>query len=441
MKPPGLSLLNMADDENAPIRGKAEFVASSWTGFGQVPPTTIFFLDGRPINQPGSQAQLSMDSERLFDGYHELRAVAYASDTIRHQGFDTRNFITRNRNRGVELGGYTNRQAVDFYHPVTFEIKAEGAPREVAIIAQERVLAREPYTSNMTMSVKMMHVGPGPVRFQAVVVYPDNEAVRSMPLQLDIQSLNQPPEIHAFRVTTNENGQIAFGMSVSDPENDPIEGIWYNDLFRETKAPAFTPAQNITSSILDGHSLSLAATSGVALAVYEIDQPHLIKEIKTRVRADATPAPHLHQAGVVFNYTDDQNYMFWGVSGYYSAWALIRVRDGKNELVMTRGAPVEIGRDYDLMMLSVGSQKMALFVNDNLITVADLGFSAGKVGVLSSTLTRFDHLLVSPPSATRTFFSEGPAGLVVSPEHLNATASLVGGARDVQLTTTKPLAQ
>ncbi|HMP89052.1 MAG TPA: hypothetical protein PJ991_02565 [Kiritimatiellia bacterium] len=440
MKPPGLTLLNMADDEKAPLKGKAEFVASSWSGFGQVPPTTIFFLDGRPVNQPGAQQQFSIDTERLNDGYHDLRAVAYANESIRHQGFDTKGFISRNRNRGVSIGGYTNRQEVDYYRPVRFQIQAEGSPREAAIIAQERVLAREAYSSNMSISVNLVHVGPGPVRFQAVVVYPDNEAVRSVPLLLDIRSLNQAPEIHAFHASTNETGDVTFTMAVSDPDDTNLEALWYNDILKGNNndlliAPMDLLAEHKVSDI----SVLIAATSGVICTTYQPDQPNLIREIRMSMTPLFTPTPHLMQAGIVFNYQDANNYMFWGASGYFSAWTLIRVRDGKNEMVLTRGAPIEMNRRHDVMILALDSKKMALFANENLMAIADVSFGAGRVGGLASTPVQFDNILVAPPSAMRPYFSESQKGLLVDSDHLNSIASIYGGVRDVQLTTVRRL--
>jgi len=438
MKPPGITLVNMADDEGAPIVGKAEFLASSWSGFGQIPPATIFFLDGRPINQPGNQAQLSINSARLNDGYHELRAVAYASESIRHQGFDIKNFVTRNRERSVELGGFTNRQQVDLYHPLTFQIRAEGSPREAAVISQERVLIREPYTSNMTLSVRLDQIGAGPVRFQAVVVYPDNEAVRSNPLLLDIQLLNTAPVIQSITISTNSEQDIALNMDTADAENDPLLEFWYMDLLRGEKSPELKPEdQSVEWNRKDG-TITLSATSTTVCATFEIDQPNRVRDVRARMSVQSPGSTDRFQGGIVFNYMDDNNYLFWGGNGYSSAWTLTRVRDGQPEIIMTRGAPMHLDKEIDLMLLAIGPQKIGLFVNDDLKAIADVSFGAGRIGVLSGVArTRFDHLLVSPPSACRTYFSEQQDGLVIKAAQRGEIETLRGAARDVQYTTTR----
>jgi hypothetical protein len=270
-----------------------------------------------------------LDTAKLYDGHHELRVVAYAQERVRHQGSDAITFTTRNRNRHTSIGGYTPRQKIDLYRHLTFTITAEGTPREAAIIAQERVLARAPYTTNMTIQIHPMQVGAGPVSFQAVAVYPDNEPVRSAPLVVDIEAINQAPIIDFIHITTNTASESTVSFGASDPENDPLTRMWYCNLIAEKNLPrAVDPNAFAQRAFSNGH-LVLAATNTPACAVYDVDQPASVKEIMATLQfATGGTIINRHHAGVVFNYLDDNNFMFWGLDGQRSAWVLMRKQDG-----------------------------------------------------------------------------------------------------------------
>ncbi len=440
-KPPGITLISMADDEEAPVKDNAEFLASSWGGFGQAPPTVIFFLDGRPLNHPGNQTTLKIDTAQLNDGYHELRVVAYAHETVRHQGSDILGFTTRNLNRWSTIGGYSPRQKVDLYHPLTFTINAAGNPAEAAIVAQERIIARAPYATNMTLEVHPMLVGAGPVSFQAVVVYPDKVPVRSTPLPLEIAPLNKAPVIADITVATNDAGEQSVQFSATDPENDPMTLFWYYDLLKEQPTPKVANQENILQLDSLPGQLALAVTNGPSCAVFDVDAPNRIKELSLAFQApDGSEINHLHHGGVVFNYVDENNYMFWGLDGQLDAWTLIRKRDGSEERILSRGAPVKTGQRYQLAVIALGTQQMALFVDDNLMAVTDLTFGAGSIGVRSGqAVARFEGLNVCPPSAARSYFTETETEVRAAKANSSAINALAAVARDVQLTTAKPV--
>jgi hypothetical protein len=439
-KPPGITLINMADDENAPIIGKGQFLASTWGGFGQAPPSIIFFLDGRPVSHPGHQPNLDIDTAILHDGYHEMRVVAYAQESVRHQGSDILTFTSRNLNRNVAIGGYTSRQKVDLYHPLKFEVSAEGNPIEAAIIAQERVLARAPYTTNMVIELHPMLVGAGPVKFQAVAVYADKKPVRSEPLLLEILPLNEAPVISSIGYSTNSENALVASMQTGDAEQDPVTTSWYADILRDDSEPSVSPAANLLE-LQRASGLTLTATGGPVNVTFEFDQPNRLRELLARFEfGEHGEISTRHEAGIVFNYIDEQNYFFWGVNGHLSAWTLTRVRDGNKEVVFSRGDYIPTDKPYTLMVAALNTQKIGFFVNDDVQGVADLSFSAGRAGVFGSMApVRFDYMLASPPSAFRSFFAEHPGGTSVDAGHQDKINHLYGGVKDVQFTRVKPL--
>lgn len=441
-KPPGITLISMADDETKPIMGPGEFLASSWGGFGQRPPTTIFFLDGRPVNQPGTKAEFSIDTARLYDGYHDLRVVAYAQDAIRHQGFNQKGFITRNRNRGCRLSGYEPRQKVDLHREIVLHINAEGSPREAAIIAQERVIARATYTNNVALRFQPSLVGSGPVNFQGVVVYDNNEPVRSEPLLLNIESMNKPPVINAIGTSTNTAGELVFGLSAEDPEQDELATLWYADIFRGDEKGLVMPEDHDEVNKRNAHVLTLASRNKSVISTFEMDQPHLMSELGVTFRfVDNTQVSVDHAAGVVFNYLDENNYMYWGLHGNLSAWILMRAKDGVEKILLSRGLGFDPGKKYNVSVAAINRKTMGLLVNDELLALADASFSAGRVGVrCGKQATTFERLLVSPASSYRSYFSEQPDGITIRKEHASESRMLLGGARDAgRFTAIKPV--
>jgi hypothetical protein len=438
-KPPGITLINMADDESAPIKGTGQFLASTWGGFGQAPPSIIFFLDGRPVSHSGNQVNLDIDTAILHDGYHELRVVAYAQEPVRHQGSDIMSFSTRNLLRSTAISGYSPRQEADLYHPLKFGITAEGSPIEAAIVAQERVLARAPYTTNMTIELHPMMVGAGPVSFQAVTVYPDLKPVRSAPLVLEIKPLNKAPEIESITIATNDEDTAISSMLAHDAENDPLTTVWYYDVLLDESEPNASPKNHMLSLQRPPGMTVTSTTNGPVSATFKADQPNRLRELMTTFRfLEGGPISTGHKAGVVFNYIDDQNYFFWGVDGFLSAWTLVRVRDGNEEIVFSRGDFIETDRDYTLLAVAANSQKIVFFVNDDVKGVADLSFSAGKIGVRNSTVpVKYDFLLASPPAAFRSYFSEKENGVAVMSGQHDMLSRLYGAVRDVQFTTVK----
>ncbi|HMP96674.1 MAG TPA: hypothetical protein PKA51_07115 [Kiritimatiellia bacterium] len=440
-KPPGITLISMADDEDKPLSGKAEFMASTWGGFGQAPPVTVFLLDGRPVQHPGNQPLLGFDTTRLYDGHHELRVIAYANESVRHQGFAIREFSVRNRGRDVTLGGYAQRQEVDLYRPLIFQITAEPEPQEVAIVAQERILTRGPYTNGVTLSVPAMLVGAGPVAFQAVAVYDGKEPVRSAPLHLNIQPLNQPPRLTGITITTNEPEVLTVTAAAEDPEGDTTELFWYADALALTPTFEAAPLPSRGAIRREGNALILHASNDWFAALTEIDQPNRIKELRTTFRVlDDAAVDTPHQATLVFNYRDADNFMAFGMNGRQSSWMLVRFRDGVADGIFSKGAPIENGRDYTLTAAVLNDRQLALLVDDDVLGVVDAAFGPGKVGVRTRTApVRFNHLFVAPPSALTTEIRPAVGGLSLPETRSDLLPNLHAVARDMQWTVIQPV--
>ncbi|HEY8241433.1 MAG TPA: hypothetical protein VIH35_08300, partial [Kiritimatiellia bacterium] len=90
-QPMELTVVNL-QEEDKPIKGKAEFMATAWPGMGQPTPEMLFLMDGRALAHPAGDPHLEMDTVPLTDGYHEIRVIAYARQQVRHQSCATVGF-------------------------------------------------------------------------------------------------------------------------------------------------------------------------------------------------------------------------------------------------------------------------------------------------------------------------------------------------------------
>lgn len=412
---PGLAIVSMADDDAAPLKGRAEFITSAWAGSTIGKPMFLYLLNGLPLvnNQPQTDS-LTLDSSRIPDGYHALRAVGYINRHVRFQGFATRNLSVNNRGRSALLGGYAHKQKVDLNRPLTFAVSAEGDPSEIGLTAQGHILARVAYTSNTTLTVQSSAVGGGPVHFQAIAFYRDGQTVHSAPLLLHVENLNQPPDLDTPRHSTDDDGTERLVFAATDPEQDPLRAFWSYNLLTSGKKLMITPAGSIEKTDAADGGWTLSAKSGAATATLEPEQPHLIRELRTRMTITGRDAlANGVRAGLVMNFRDPDNYLFWGVQGSTSAWVFQRVMDGKTETLLSRGAPLETGITYDLGLSQDPNGRLTVSLDHQAVAQFDAAFGPGRVGVLShETPCVFNHVLVAPVSACQAGITENVRELV-----------------------------
>lgn len=419
-RPPMLALINMADNPDAPIRGRAEFISSSLGPPGDSTSLNLFLLNGRPVVQSGQSNRLILDSLRIHDGYHEIRAVSYVGNPVRQQGLALSSFITRNKAQGAQLGGYTSGQSADLSKPLEFTISADGKPMDAAVLAQERILARAPYEDGMTLSIDPLQVGAGPVSFQAAVVYAGGMAVRSPPLSLVLTRSSPPPLVHPPVASTNREGKVSLSARAEGIAGEQVTRMWLFNLLATGNGEASTIPDTLQGAVQpSGNGILVASTGRVVISTFSIDQPNRMLEIRGQFRfMEGTSVSAGHQSGIVFNYLDQDNYMAWGADGTLSAWKLIRVQDGREQVLLTRGKPLKPGKDYTLSVRSLDSMTMGLVVDDEVLAKASCSFGPGRVGMLAGTSpVLFESLMVSPPSAAQVLFSEQGDDLALPPDY------------------------
>jgi hypothetical protein len=441
-EPYGLGLINLSSEGDKAISGEAEFMASILGPAMNPEPAFMFLLNSRPVMLPGKpSARIKLPGKQLADGYHTLRCIAYGNQNLRSQTFSETGFSINNAGRSVALSGYGQGQKVDLYHPLQFGVSAEGEPGDVAIVVQERIVAQKKYEPGVMISLHPILLGAGPVSFQAVAIYAGETAVRSPPLKLQLQALNQPPRIEGITVTTNDAGDRVFTMAARDDEDPVLTPQWLADPTAGDSKPVVSPENNADHLDINREFTGMAAISNRLAAAWDIDQPNQIQEIHATLRLDdAETINPGHQSGIIFNYVDEHNFFYWGLDGHTSAWTLKQMRDGSLQTMLSRGRSIETGRYYRLMVVMIGPQKMALFVNDTLEATADIAFGPGRVGFITGTgKTEFSKLMIAPVSAVHASCREDAFRLIIPADMRIQPSQLYAGARDIQLTTIRPI--
>jgi uncharacterized protein (TIGR03790 family) len=163
-----LTLICTADEDDA-LKGDAAFLLLTGDGrpLNAAGIRIIYLLDGRPLALPPTSTSITINTANLDDGWHEMRAVAYAPGNIKAQGFSTKRFGTANRHTAPTLtvkAGDALACSVASTDQVTRVSWLVGG-REVAAGAETNVVLTREAT------------GWGPVQVQAVVTLADERRV------------------------------------------------------------------------------------------------------------------------------------------------------------------------------------------------------------------------------------------------------------------------
>lgn len=392
-RPPGVTLVDLS--EGAQGLEKIDFLASAWTSPFEPPPITFFLLDGRSVPAPPDKAQLSLNARLLGDGYHELRAVAYARTGVRQQGFDVRGFTVNLRGRAVRLAGLADNATVDLDHPLALRVEAEGEPREVALLSQGRVLARQPYGAAPAFTLDPRQLGAGPNALQAAAWYDDGAPVRSAPVSLRVERLNKFPEIATLVRTNIEGGGWSLAVQARDPEQDPVTVTWWQDVRAGTAPPDVQGG----SCVWTNDAWELSATGPVVTAVAPATRGCAVEEISVEVRVPgADQAMTGQMAGVVFAYRDPSQFSFFGWLGHNSSWTLGVYEDGALRQETAVGAYIEPGRWHRLRVRTTQEQSVEALVDDEVLARMPYDRALGPAGLAARTDPALARALrVSPP--------------------------------------------
>ena len=140
------------------------------------------FLDGRLVKRDNELEPWELDTEKLSDGFHELRIVPVANTLVETRGQSIIPFMVENKNQSITLtASKTEYDLGDMIElttttTTTGRIAVRHHLREVGMIDGEAA----------TTKISAESIGRGPVSLRAVVISDSGEEVASEPLLLKI---------------------------------------------------------------------------------------------------------------------------------------------------------------------------------------------------------------------------------------------------------------
>lgn len=179
----------------AVLRGSVSFRPEVEAG-GPPADRFLWFIDGLLVAQHAAGETFSLDTERLADGYHELRVVAIERSDIETQGRLIGPVIVSNHAREVQLD-LEPEERVGRGEEVIVRIRAPGAA-QVGLLHTLPGLPPFVAGEEAVVTLDTRRLGLGPCTLQAGAVYASEAGriVRSPPRQVVIEP---PPAIQSLR--------------------------------------------------------------------------------------------------------------------------------------------------------------------------------------------------------------------------------------------------
>lgn len=409
-----VALALLSETPVAVVSGRVELAAAPLLPAQAQQLEYLYLLDGRSLPLAPGPA-LKIDTALWPDGWHELRVVAYREGPVRHQSQASRGLLFRNRGRSVRLRAVGDAQQLDLHHESVFEVQPEGEVAELALVAQERVLARSVTNRGGVLKLDTRLLGAGPNRLQAVAVYSDRQAVRSEPLSVNVVRSNQAPTVKAFTWTPGADGRGLLGIEPDEPERDRVYASWLEAV--DGTAAGRDRIQ------LPATSAATASWSDEGLAILNPSPrptPCIASGLtatgltRISVRAWLPDAPALERrpaAGLAFNVRTENDYEFFGWFWDVSSWAFGRVESGAVRRVVSRGAPCRTNAWAELSVTRIPAGGLQAEVDGQPLCRWPEGtWQDAPVGVFAGEgRTLFQKLCVAPPQRAET--RETTAGL------------------------------
>lgn len=176
-----LTLICLTNNDEA-VTGEVEFMVTGPSGVAPQGLSLLYLLDGRSLAEAGRGTRAKLDTTKLDDGWHELRAVGYSAGNVKQQGFSTKRFAVRNRGRSVTMAPGVKLR-LDPATPLEIRLEATGDAARFEILAQGRPVAAG---AGPVLQADLAGAGPGPVWLQPVAHYPDGGVARGRPLLVEV---------------------------------------------------------------------------------------------------------------------------------------------------------------------------------------------------------------------------------------------------------------
>lgn len=178
--------------EDGPLSGMAEFFVQLLPA----PPRGAgirlkVLLDGVPVFLPPSAGgRIVLDTRKMEDGFHRLRAVAEFGRAVTWSAFDEVDFEVNNRKRRVTWSGVTAKEEISCAETRTIRVAWTGEkPERVGVRCGLTEPLTEPVPAGadeVALALDLSGRGCGPVECAAFAEYADGSRVFSAPVALEL---------------------------------------------------------------------------------------------------------------------------------------------------------------------------------------------------------------------------------------------------------------
>lgn len=367
-----------------------------------------FFLDGKELGPAGSTPQVEIDTRLISDGFHVLEAEAFPPGQIGRTVSSRRVFEVQNQQRTVRAEAAAR---TDLWHPWRVDIEADDDAVSVGVRVQGRELIRVP-GAQAQLDLDPLRFGLGPVEWQAVAIYSDRSEIRSEPFMLEVNDLNQPPEIIEEEALSLQGEERTLLVRFSDPEGDALQAQSWTLLNAEPFFPSGEEGedQGVATWVSPTHTPSVGLW-GLTGAVVKA------------VSAEFTPFPDAdgplgaERFGLVFQYQSASDFLFFGYGGQSGAWGFSQMKAGVWTDLQAVGEPVFRGVSVAMSLHTSPEGTLEGAAGSGIRIRLDQPIhDLGRLGVLCQATVRIEKIgfSESPPrdvhSTEPMVFQFGPTG-------------------------------
>ena len=210
---PQLALVGL--EPGATVNGQVALEPQIPEGTGQGVARVELFVDGRRIATIAPGASHQLETTRLADGLHELRAVGVARGPIQTQGWLIVPFQVNNNGHRVEAA-LSSGAALTFAQALTVRLEATGAT-SVELRHHGECLARIEGGQG-EVEVAARRLGMGPVTLDVVGQFGDGPTVRGKLLHVSVL----PPPLLAAVDRGEAASALEDGLLLSVAEREPV---------------------------------------------------------------------------------------------------------------------------------------------------------------------------------------------------------------------------
>ena len=348
--------LMMVSIDDPPLSETASFALGRLPQTPQLRHTYRIFLNGVWVSDSAGDQVFSFDTRDLPDGYHELRAVAYAELPMVHSLMNRLALDIDNHGQSVRITSPAANETHELYAPLTVTAEIAGEPAHVSLLMNEEELASaEPEDGRVRWTIDPQRLGCGPVYLQARASFGDEQIVRSQPHPITVVATAPHPLLAAIRdwgtIRWSPNPR-SIRMTRSARYVKAPQGLIIQPEQDETFSAAFFPAMPMANRQIGSFRAAL------------------------RLPADDTLPVKREWAGLIWNVLADDEFDYLMLDGNPSAWVMGRCVAGNMNHAVSRGRLIQTDTTYALEIV-LSEERATAFVNGEPLASLPRGLAAG----------------------------------------------------------------